>query len=122
MSKTLYVGNLPYSMSEADLVDLFASFGGTNARVIQGRGFGFIDVDDEQMEAAIEAKHGKDAGGRVLTVNEARPKTAGGGGGGGYGGGGGGRSGGGGYGGGGGGGRSGGGGGDRNDRGGGRRR
>lgn len=117
-TKTLYVGNLPYSINEGDLQQHFAQYGGTNARIIEGRGFGFIDIDADQLEAAIADKNQKDLGGRTLTVNEAQPKGSGGGGGrsggggGGYGGGGGGRSGGGGgYGGGGGGGRSGGGGG-----------
>lgn len=114
MAKSLYVGNLPYSCDERGLAELFAPYGGTNARVIEGRGFGFIDVDDDKMDAAIEATNSKPFGGRTLTVNEARPKeprSGGGGGGGGYGGGGGGGRGG--YGGGGGGGR------DRDRRGGG---
>ncbi len=102
-TKTLYVGNLPYSISEGDLQQHFNAYGGTNARIIEGRGFGFIDIDADQLEAAIADKNQKDLGGRTLTVNEAQPKGSGGGGGGG-------RSGGGGYGGGGGGGRSGGGG------------
>lgn len=119
-TKTLYVGNLPYSTNEQSLTEAFGAYGATNARVIEGRGFGFVDVEADQMDAAIEAMHGAQLGGRTLTVNEARPKGEGGGGGGrsygggggGYGGGGGGRSGGyggggGGYGGGGGGGRGG---------------
>lgn len=117
-TKSLYVGNLPYSTTEATLAEYFGPYGGTNARIIEGRGFGFIDVDEDQAEAAIEATNGKPYNGRSLTVNEARPREpregGGGGGGGRYGGGGGGgRSGGGGYGGGGGGGR------DRDRRGGG---
>jgi RNA recognition motif-containing protein len=107
-NKTLYVGNLPYSLSEAQLVEKFASFGGTNARIIEGRGFGFVDVAEDQMDAAIAASHDTQLDGRTLTVNEARPRenrTGGGGGGGSYGGGGGRSGGGGSYGGGGGGGR-----------------
>lgn len=104
-TKTLYVGNLPYSINEGDLQQHFGPYGGTNARIIEGRGFGFIDIDADQLEAAIADKNQKDLGGRTLTVNEAQPKGAGGGGGGGR------SGGGGGYGGGGGGGRSGGGGG-----------
>jgi cold-inducible RNA-binding protein len=101
-TKTLYVGNLPYSVSEGDLQAHFSAYGGSNARIIEGRGFGFIDIDADQLEAAIADKNQKELGGRTLTVNEAQPKGSGGGGGGG------GRSGGGGggYGGGGGGGRS----------------
>lgn len=124
--KSLYVGNLPYSVDEEALVQAFSEYGGTNARVIEGRGFGFIDVEDDKMDAAIEKMHNSTLGGRTLTVNEARPREnnrggggyGGGGRSGGYGGGGGGGYGGG-YGGGGGGGRSGGGGG-RGGRGGGR--
>ncbi|MFQ3678479.1 MAG: RNA-binding protein, partial [Fimbriimonadaceae bacterium] len=99
MSKRLYVGNLPYSASEADLFDHFKDFNPQTARIIEGRGFGFVDVEDETMDAAIEAMHNSTFGGRRLVVNEARPKPEGTGGGGGgrgsYGGGGGGRSGGG---------------------------
>ena len=123
-NKTLYVGNLSYSSTEETLLSAFAPYGASSARIVEGRGFGFVDVDADQLEAAIGDKHGSQLDGRTLTVNEARPRGEGGGGGGGgrsggYGGGGrssgggygggGGRSGGGGYGGGGG--RSGGGGG-----------
>lgn len=73
--KTLYVGNIPYSLSEGDLVDAFADYNGTNARIIEGRGFAFIDIDEEHLDAAIEAKNGATLGGRTLTVNEARPKA-----------------------------------------------
>ncbi len=104
-TKTLYVGNLPYSISEGDLQAHFDAYGGTNARIIEGRGFGFVDINADQLEAAIADKNQKELGGRTLTVNEAQPKGSGGGGGrsgggGGYGGGGGRSGGGGGYGGG----------------------
>lgn len=87
MAKSLYVGNLSYSTTEEGLVAAFADFGGSNPRIIAGRGFGFIDVDDAKLDEAIQAKHNSTLDGRQLTVNEARPKTPGGGGGGGYGGG-----------------------------------
>lgn len=80
--KTLYVGNLPYSTTESDLVAHFAAFGGTNARILEGRGFGFVDIDGDKLDDAINEKHNAELGGRRLTVNEARPKVAGGGGGG----------------------------------------
>ncbi len=110
-TKSLYIGNISYSSSEQDLLDAFAAYGASNVRIIEGRGFAFIDVEADKLEAAVADKNGAQLGGRTLTVNEARPKGAGGGGGGGgsYGGGGGGGSyggGGGGYSGGGGGGRS----------------
>ncbi len=73
----VYVGNLPYSVTEQELQEYFADFGGTNAAIPrdnQGRskGFGFVDVDD--AEAASKAKDGQDMGGRKITVNEARPR------------------------------------------------
>ena len=104
-NKTLYVGNLPYSANESALTSFFSAYGANNARIVEGRGFGFVDIDGDQLEAAIADKHNAVMDGRTLTVNEARPREDRGGGGGG-----GGRSyggGGGGYGGGGGGGRGG---------------
>lgn len=74
MAKSLYVGNLSYSTTESDLVSHFSEFGGASARIIDGRGFGFIDVSEEKMQLAIDAKHGKDLSGRTLTVNEAKPR------------------------------------------------
>jgi cold-inducible RNA-binding protein len=123
-TKTLFVGNLPFTTSDTQLAEHYAEYGGTNARIIPDRGFGFVDVDEDKMQAAIDATNEVEFKGRNLRVNEARPRedrprTSGGGGG--YGGGGGGRSGGGGgYGGGGG--RSGGGGGYGGGGGGGRDR
>jgi RNA recognition motif-containing protein len=105
-NKSLYVGNMSYSTTESDLRSLFEPYGPiVEVRVIGDKGFAFVELPEEQMQAAIDATNGKEVGGRTLTVNEARPKTdrprSGG-----FGGGGGGRSGGGGgYGGGGGGGR-----------------
>jgi len=126
MGKKLYVGNLPYSVRDSDLEDLFAAHGSVqSAQVIierdtgRSKGFGFVEMsNDQEAQEAISALNGREMEGRTLTVNEARPKEEGGGGGrrgggggGGYGGGGGGRGGGGGgSGGGGGGGRGGGGG------------
>jgi len=79
--KTLYVGNLPYSSTEEELATYFAAYGGTNARILEGRGFGFVDIDADKLDTAIAEKHESELGGRRLTVNEARPKTPGGGGG-----------------------------------------
>jgi RNA recognition motif-containing protein len=114
MGKKLYVGNLPYSMSDSELQQLFSAHGTVqSAQVIMDRdtgrskGFGFVEMNsDAEAQAAIQALNGSEVQGRSLTVNEARPKEGGGGGGGrgggGYGGGGGRRGGGGGDGGGGG--------------------
>ena len=121
MGKRLYVGNLAYSVNDAELQQLFEQHGSVaSAQVVMDRdtgrskGFGFVEMGSEaEAQAAIEALNNAQIGGRTLTVNEARPKTEGGAGRGGYGGGGGGGrgsyggggGGGGGYGGGGGGGR-----------------
>ena len=133
MGNKLYVGNLPYSFRDEDLLNAFSAHGSvSSAKVMMERdtgrskGFGFVEMgSDAEAQAAIGAMNGQQYGGRGLVVNEARPMEprpprsgggfgggggAGGGGGGGYGGGGGSRSGGGGYGGAGGGGGGGGGG------------
>ena len=95
-NKSLYVGNMSYNTTESDIRALFEDFGPiAEVRIIGDKGFGFVEIPEEQMAAAIEATNGKELGGRTLTVNEARPKTersggGGGRGGGGYGGGGGG--------------------------------
>ncbi len=119
MSKNIYVGNLSFSTTTADLEQLFGQYGTvTKAQVVtdretgRSRGFGFVEMS-AGSEQAVAALNGFEYQGRRLTVNEAqpresRPRTGGGGGGssgggGGYGGGGG-SGGGGGYGGGGGGG------------------
>ncbi len=110
MAKKLYVGNLSYDTTDSTLQQMFEEFGTVvSAQIIMDRdsgrskGFGFVEMDSNQeAQAAIDALHEKQVGGRPLTVNEARPREErGGGGGGGRSGGG--RSGGGGYGGGGGG-------------------
>ncbi len=98
MGKKLYVGNLPYSVADSDLQQLFGAHGTVqSAQVIMDRdtgrskGFGFVEMStDAEAQAAIAELNGKEVEGRALTVNEARPKTEGGGGGGrgGYGGGG----------------------------------
>ncbi len=112
-TKNLYVGNLPFTTTQADLEQLFGQYGTvTKTQVIQdretgrSRGFGFVEMSSGADEA-VAAMNGAEYQGRRLTVNEAKPREERprGGGGGGYGGGGGGgrRGGGGGYGGGGGG-------------------
>ena len=122
MSRKIYVGNLPWSTTSADLEAMFAPHGAVrSADVIsdretgRSRGFGFVEMEtDDGLQAAIAALNGQEINGRPLTVYEARERTprpggGGGGGGRGYGGGGGGGGGRGGYGGGGGGGYGGGG-------------
>jgi RNA recognition motif-containing protein len=77
--KTLYVGNIPYSATEDELIAQFSAYGGQNPRIIEGRGFAFVDIDADQLDAAINDKHNSEMGGRRLTVNEARPREGGGG-------------------------------------------
>ncbi len=82
MAKKLYVGNLPYTCDDAALQEAFAEFGAVDsARVIMDResgrskGFGFVEMDNNnEAQAAINALNGKEADGRTLTVNEARPR------------------------------------------------
>lgn len=79
MSKRLYVGNLSYSTSEAQLESAFAAYGVSSVIIPTGpdgrsKGFAFLEVDAEQMGAAISAMHGQEMGGRTLAVNEARPR------------------------------------------------
>src|SRR3954467_9219462 len=91
MGKKLYVGNLPYSVTDQVLVDSFSQVGTvTSAKVITDRdtgrskGFGFVEMSsDEEAANAITQFNGADYEGRSLTVNEARPmapREAGGGG------------------------------------------
>jgi RNA recognition motif-containing protein len=97
VGRKLYVGNLTYGVSNADLEALFTPYGTIqSAQVIQDRetgrskGFGFVEMDtDAQAKAAIAGLHDQEHDGRRLTVNEAKPREerGGGGGGGGYGGG-----------------------------------
>src|SRR5262245_44559676 len=97
MGKKLYVGNLTYEVTDAELRRLFEAHGTvTSAQVIMDRdtgrskGFGFVEMgSDAEAQAAIAALSGKDHNGRALTVNEAKPREdrGGGGGRGGYGGG-----------------------------------
>jgi RNA recognition motif-containing protein len=78
----IYVGNLPYQITEGDLRSSFENFGEvTSVRIIQDRatgrskGFGFVEMpDEESAETAIAALNGKDFSGRNIRVNEARPK------------------------------------------------
>lgn len=91
MSVRLYVGNLPFSVSEADLEELFSRSGPVvSASIVtdrdtgRSRGFAFVEMESqESADAAIQSLNGADLGGRSLTVNEARPKESRGGGGGG---------------------------------------
>src|SRR5512133_2215529 len=101
MGKKLYIGNLSFDVTSADLEQLLGQHGTVeSAQVIQdkmtgrSKGFGFVEMsNDAEAQAAIAALNGKENNGRPLTVNEARPREerpgGGGGGRGGFGGGGG---------------------------------
>ena len=91
----LFVGNLPFSATEADITDFFSQAGVTLDSLTvmrdrftgEARGFGFVEIyDDAAASRAIEACNGRDLHGRALVVNEARPMVPreGGGGGGGF--------------------------------------
>jgi RNA recognition motif-containing protein len=78
MARTLYVGNLPWSTTEDDLVQTFSRHAQVvSARIItdretgRSRGFGFVEVADEDAEKAVEALNGTNLGGRDIIVNEA---------------------------------------------------
>jgi len=79
--KNIYVGNLPWSTTEDDLRRTFGQYGEVqSAKVImdretgRSRGFGFVEMEDDAADQAIEALNGQDMGGRGLKVNEAKPR------------------------------------------------
>jgi RNA recognition motif-containing protein len=80
--KSIFVGNLPWSVKSEDLEQKFSEFGAViSARVMTDRetgrskGFGFVDMEDADAEKAIAAMSGYKWGEREITCNEARPKT-----------------------------------------------
>lgn len=86
----IYVGNLPFRTNSEELRELFAEHGEVIDCVIpvdrdsgRSRGFGFVDMGEDEARQAIEALDGYDMDGRQLRVNEARPRGGSGGGGGG---------------------------------------
>lgn len=81
MVRTLYVGNLPWATKPEDLTEAFAPLGEVHSsRIItdretgRSRGFGFVEVGDQDADKMIDAMNGADFQGRALTVNEAKPK------------------------------------------------
>jgi RNA recognition motif-containing protein len=87
MSK-IYVGNLPFSATEAAIRELFGQHGTvesvaliTDRETGQARGFGFVEMPRADAARAIQNLNGQDMGGRPLKVNEAQDKPRGGGGG-----------------------------------------
>ncbi len=81
MVKTLYVGNIPWSTKEGDLEKFFSEFGEVlECRIIteratgRSRGYGFVEVNEDQMEEIMEKTNGTEMEGRKLVVNEAKPR------------------------------------------------
>ena len=85
LNKKLYVGNIPFSATEADLRDLFGRHGTVSSvKVItdretgRPRGFAFVEMDATGASDAIRALDGTEMGGRSLRVNEAQERSGGG--------------------------------------------
>jgi RNA recognition motif-containing protein len=84
----IYVGNLPFTATEADVRTLFAQHGTvesvslpTDRETGRPRGFGFVEMSQADAARAIQSLNGQEMGGRPLRVNEAQDKPRGGGGG-----------------------------------------
>jgi RNA recognition motif-containing protein len=71
----LFVGNLTYSVTSEALTELFSGHGSVvEAKVIEGKGFGFVEMSTkEEADAAKEALNGTDLSGRTLNVDTAKP-------------------------------------------------
>jgi RNA recognition motif-containing protein len=82
MSINIYVGNLPFRMSEDDLRELFAAYGDVEkAKIIsdpqsgKSKGFGFVEMTSQEAgNQAIKELNGKEVSGRGIVVSEARPR------------------------------------------------
>ena len=79
--KSIYVGNLSFTATEDEVRDLFGEYGNVQSVKLisdretgRPRGFGFVEMDDEAADSAIEALNGQDLGGRTLRINEARER------------------------------------------------
>jgi RNA recognition motif-containing protein len=84
-NKRLYVGNLPFDATAESIRTAFEAFGTvhdvsvvTDRDTGRSRGFGFVEMDPQSAQAAIDGLNNKDFGGRDLTVNEARERSSGG--------------------------------------------
>ncbi len=85
MQVKLFVGNLPWSVGDAELNEIFAAHGSVqSARVIsdrdtgRSRGFGFVEMETDDVSALLRATDGREVDGRNLRVNEAEDKPSGG--------------------------------------------
>ncbi|MCR3922518.1 MAG: RNA-binding protein [Firmicutes bacterium] len=80
MPKTIYVGNIPWSLTEDQLKEHFSAQGSIiSARIIterstgRSKGYGFVEVEDDDVERMVEL-NGTELEGRMLVVNEAKPR------------------------------------------------
>lgn len=82
MVHTLYVGNLPWTITEQELAEAFSAHGQVlGSRIVtdrdtgRSRGFGFVEVGDGDTERIISAMNGTQLGNRTITVNEAKERS-----------------------------------------------
>ena len=80
MSKKVFVGNLSFQTMESDIRNAFEQFGAVESVAIitdretgRSKGFGFVEMNEEDAEKAIAGLSGSELGGRALTVNHAKP-------------------------------------------------
>jgi RNA recognition motif-containing protein len=79
----IYVGNLPYSVTDADLRETFAQYGSVDQVNLitdkfsgESKGFGFVEMNNNsEADAAIKGLNGTDLKGRNITVNQAKPRS-----------------------------------------------
>ncbi|MDI6870865.1 MAG: RNA-binding protein [Bacillota bacterium] len=83
MTKTIFVGNLPWEVTERELAEVFGQYGTVEASRIaldrethRSRGFGFVEMNDTGADRAIEALHNSEWGGRRLIVNPAKERPS----------------------------------------------
>lgn len=82
LTKTIYVGNIPWSTDEEKLKEFFSEYANVvGARIIteratgRSKGYGFVEIaDDEDADQVVEMVNGKEMEGRKLVVNEAKPR------------------------------------------------
>jgi RNA recognition motif-containing protein len=82
VTKSIYVGNLPWSATEDDIRDMFAAHGTVNSVKLvtdretgRARGFCFVEMPAEDAATAIDALGNASLGGRTLRINEAQPRA-----------------------------------------------